>query len=117
MSFMRPTYLASWLGRAAVFCSLASKTAGADSAPLQPALFVVTNVSQVRRLAFQNPEASHHMVLKGDIWWSNPTQGRLVLKDDSGAEELEIDLRGQLIQPGDQVRLVGNGTITRRGSA
>src|SRR5262245_56328077 len=111
---MRPTYLACWLGRAVVFSGLASRTAGADLAPLQPALFVVTNVSQVPRLASQNPDASYVIRLEGQVWWANMGQGRLVLKDDSGAEELELDLRGQVLQPGDQVRLVGNGSITRR---
>jgi signal transduction histidine kinase len=95
----------------------AAKAADAEPAAPPQSPFIVTNVSQVRRLASQNPDASYFIRLGGQVWWANTAQGRLVLKDDSGAEELEIGLQGQSIQLGDQVRLTGNGTIIRRGAA
>ncbi len=37
------------------------------------------------------------------------------MKDDSGAEELEMDLHGQSVEAGQRIRLEGNGTITLAG--
>jgi len=76
----------------------------------------VTNIVQLSRLGSQNPKASYPVRLEGDILWANPAQGRFVLRDASGAEELEMDLRGQSPEPGQRVRLEGESTITRRGA-
>jgi signal transduction histidine kinase len=77
----------------------------------------VTNVHQVRLLASQSPDACYSIHLEGDVWWANPAQGRLVLKDDSGAEELELTPANSLPQAGQHVRIDGSGTITRTGAA
>ena len=76
----------------------------------------VTNVHQVRLLAAQTPKASYSIRLEGDVWWANPSRGKLVLKDDSGAEELEMDLHGEVVESGQRLRLEGNGTITPAGA-
>jgi signal transduction histidine kinase len=76
---------------------------------------VVTNVHQIRLLAEQNPQTSCALSLEGDVWWANPAQGEFVLKDDSGAEELQVDLPGQTVSPGQRVRLTGIGTIMPLG--
>jgi signal transduction histidine kinase len=76
----------------------------------------ITNVHQIRLLAVQVPQASYSIRLEGDVWWVNPTRGKLVLKDDSGAEELVIDLRGGRAESGQRVRLEGNATITPLGA-
>ena len=76
----------------------------------------MTNIVQLSRLGSQNPKASYFVRLEGDILWANPAQGRFVLRDASGAEELEMDLRGQSLEPGQRVRLEGESTITRRGA-
>src|SRR5579862_4296072 len=54
----------------------------------------ITNVHQIRLLATQIPTANYSFKLEGDVWWANPAEGRFVLKDDSGAEELEMNLEG-----------------------
>ena len=72
----------------------------------------VTHLNQIRSLASQKPTASHHFHLEGDIWWINPASEKIVLKDDSGAEELEMDLRGQPVESGQRIVLDGDGTIT-----
>jgi hypothetical protein len=77
----------------------------------------VTIVSQIRLLASQKPTASYSFHLEGDVWWANPSSGTLVLKDDSGAEELEMDFQGQSVEAGQRVSLDGNGTITQTGAA
>lgn len=76
----------------------------------------VTNVSQIRLLASQTPNASYSMHLEGDVWWVSPLQGKFVLKDDSGAEELETDFHGQSLESGQRIRLEGTGTIKPTGS-
>jgi signal transduction histidine kinase len=81
-----------------------------------PLTFAVTNLSQVIRLGSENPNLSHAIRLEGTVWWANPAQERFVLKDESGAAELEMDLAGQVIQTGQQVRVEGNGTIARKGA-
>ena len=76
----------------------------------------MTNVLQVARLSSDNPNVSHSIRLEGAVWWANALQGRFVLKDESGAAELEMDLAGQAVQPGQRVRVEGDGTMVRRGA-
>jgi signal transduction histidine kinase len=75
----------------------------------------VTNVQQLRLLASQTSDAGYAIHLEGDVWWADPAHGRLVLKDDSGAEELEMELQDGFVGAGQRVLLEGNGTITRTG--
>jgi signal transduction histidine kinase len=72
----------------------------------------VTNVHQLRLLAAQMPDTSYAIRLEGDVWWADPTHGRLVLKDDSGVEQLEMELQGGFVESGQRARIEGNGTIT-----
>ncbi len=88
----------------------------ADSFPNGQISADVTNVHQVRLLATQNPKTSYSFRLKGDIWWVNPMQGKLVFKDDSGVEELEMDLHGESVESGQTVLLEGNGVVTPTGA-
>src|ERR1039457_2011390 len=113
---MRPAFIiCSW--RVLICCGLTlgagwvTQLARADQTSTE-----VTNVCQIRLLATQTPIASHSIHLEGDVWWANPMQEKFVLKDDSGAEELEMDLRGEPVEPGQRVRLEGNGTITPTGA-
>src|SRR5882724_1041387 len=69
--------------------ALAAQAAQAQLPADDPGSTEVTNVHQIRLLAAQIPKASYNIRLEGDVWWANPARGRLVLKDDSGAEELE----------------------------
>ena len=107
---MRPwpgMYCAWTLGLA-----LAAQMARADDALARQHSVEVTHVGQIRLLASQRPTASYTFHLEGDVWWANPASGKLVLKDGSGAEELEMDLPGQPVAPGQRALLEGNGTIT-----
>ena len=91
--------------------TLVTQMARADQASIE-----VTNVHQIRLLAAQTPKASYSIRLEGDVWWANPAREEFVLKDDSGAEELEMDLHGQSVESGQRVHLEGNGTITPAGA-
>jgi signal transduction histidine kinase len=92
---------------------LVPQSVRADQSSAGMAAVVVTNLQQVRLLASQTPDASYAIRLEGDVWWADPAEGKLVLRDDSGVEVLKMDLRGQPVEPGQRVRLEGNGTITR----
>ena len=81
-----------------------------------PVSVEVTNVSQIGSLAAQTPTAGYSIRLEGDVWWANPRQGKFVLKDDSGVEELEMDLHGESVEPGQRLHLEGNGTIMPAGA-
>lgn len=114
--YMRRAFLI-WSWRMWVCCGwtlgagLVTQMARADQASIE-----VTNVHQIRLLAAQTPKASYSVHLEGDVWWANPARGEFVLKDDSGAEELEMDLHGQSVESGQKVRVEGNGTITPTGA-
>ena len=118
---MRATFLA-WARLAIAGCSLMLgaalmiQTAAAEQGTTSQPAVEMTNVLQVSRLSSADPKASHAIRLEGTVWWANAAQGRFVLKDESGAAELEMDLAGQPVQPGQRVRVEGNGTIVRRGA-
>jgi signal transduction histidine kinase/uncharacterized protein YdeI (BOF family) len=118
---MRATFLA-WPRLAITGCSLMlsaglmTQTATAEQGMANPPAFDVTNVLQISRLSSADPKVSHAIHLEGTVWWANAAQGRFVLKDESGAAELEMDLAGQAVQPGQRVRVEGNGIIARRGA-
>lgn len=112
ISFARP-------GRTAGRCRLAMTVilvatglaaAGQESAGLSfPG---VTNIAQLRRLSPQEPNVKYSIRLEGNIWWASRGQGKFVLQDESGAEELEMDFQSQPVQSGQRVRLEGNGSVT-----
>jgi signal transduction histidine kinase len=114
--YMRSVFLV-WLWQACV-CSGLILCAGlvARMAHADQALIEVTNVRQIRLLAAQIPTSSYSIHLEGDVWWANPARGKFVLKDDSGVEELEMDLHGQSVESGQKIRLDGNGTIIPSGA-
>lgn len=76
----------------------------------------VTNVVQLSRLSSQNPTNSYFVRLDGQILWANSGEGRFVLQDPSGAEELDMDLQGERLQPGQRIHLEGQSTVTSRGA-
>jgi signal transduction histidine kinase len=96
--------------------ALATHLARAEDVSASQPSAEVTHISQIRALAVQTPTASYTFHLEGDVWWVNPASGKLVLKDDSGAEELEMVCPGQALEPGQRILLEGNGTITPSGA-
>ena len=118
---MLPAFLI-WSWRVWVCCGLTlgagwvTQTARAEQTLNDQTSAEVTNVHQIRLLAAQTPQASYSIRLEGDVWFASPSRGKLVLKDDSGAEELEMDLHGQSVESGQRLRLEGNGTITPAGA-
>jgi signal transduction histidine kinase/uncharacterized protein YdeI (BOF family) len=88
----------------------------AEEAPDDSVILPLTNVVQISQLSSQNPRMAYSIRLEGDILWANLAEGEFVLRDPSGAEELEMNLHGQTLQPGQRIRLEGRTTITTRGA-
>ena len=106
-----------WVGCGMVLgAGLGTSMAQADSSSDGQTSVLVTNVHQIRLWADQTPKLSCSFHLEGDVWWANSAQGKFVLKDDSGVEELEMNLPGEFPEPGQRVRLDGSGTITPAGA-
>lgn len=82
--------------------------------PLSAQPASVTNVVQVSQLSSQNPDTAWPIHLNGTVLWANSAEGQFVLQDRSGAEELQMNLGGLVLHPGQQIRLDGNATITTR---
>ena len=116
ISFPRP-------GRIAVDCLpvltailAATGVAATGQAPAGLSFPAVTNVVQLRQLSPQGSNARYPIRLEGNVWWVNSAQKKLVLHDQSGTAELEIDFQSQPVQSGQRVRLEGSAVITRRGA-
>jgi signal transduction histidine kinase len=88
----------------------------ADPSGVGTGTLEVTNLVQITRLSSQNPKVSYSIRLEGDILWADPAQGKFILRDASGAQEVQMDLHGLFPEPGQRVRLAGESTITRRGA-
>lgn len=91
-------------------------TGHAEEVPGDFAIMPVTNMVQISRLSSQNPNTAYLVRLEGAILWANWPEGKFVLQDASGAGELEMNLHGRILQPGDRIRLEGKTTITSRGA-
>ncbi len=103
-------FLLPFIAAVLEFCSPdAQAQTLSDPAPL-------TNVLQVSGLSSQNPDTAWPVHLEGTVLWANSTEGRFVLQDASGAEELQMNLRGQALQPGQRIRLDVDTTITTRAA-
>lgn len=115
--------LFAWAGRALrawslLVCVVTLVSQAVAAADYQPAegFLLATNVEQVRRLAAEQRAPAYAFNLEGSVWWANARQGRLVLQDASGVEELELRWKGPAAKAGDRVRLSGHGTIARIGA-
>jgi len=102
-------HLAVWMGLVVTALAAAGQEPARISTP------GVTNIAQLRHLGSPGSTARYAIRLEGTVWWTSPTQRKLVLHDSSGTAELEMDFPVQQVQPGQRVRLEGTGSITWRG--
>jgi len=72
-----------------------------------PAL--LTNLFQLRRGAEQQFSVVHPFRIVADVLDADAEGGVLAMRDASGIEFIQLDLRGQKIEPGDRVCLEGTG--------
>jgi signal transduction histidine kinase len=77
----------------------------------------ITNLMQLRRLADSDQILVGLMNLEGKVCWSSETEGRVILQDDSGMVQLELDLPCQMPQQGTRISLEGNCTMVKTKDA
>ena len=51
--------------------------------------------------------------IEGDVWWSSPSQGRIILKDADGIAHLEVHLSSPMPKVGDRVAIQGECLIVQ----
>lgn len=91
--------------------STCGNEAEGESVPRSPVQ--ITNVIQLQRLADLNERFVASIELVGVVWWSSDAEGRVILQDDSGVAQLELDLPCQMPRQGDQLRLQGTSTVEK----
>jgi len=84
--------------------------------PLESSL-QITNVMQLQRLANSNQRFIASIHVEGVVWWSSDAEGRVILRDDSGVAQLELDLPCQMPRQGDRLSLQGTCTVEKTAGA
>ncbi len=74
---------------------------------------VITSTRQLRELV-PKPDSYYSLRIEGTVLWVNTRQGRLVLGDEAGLAELELELPTTSLAVTDRVRLTGNCIIFKR---
>ncbi|MCS7337584.1 MAG: ATP-binding protein [Verrucomicrobiae bacterium] len=73
----------------------------------------ITTADQLNALA-PNPRQIYAVKLEGTVLWANPGEGRMILQDQTGLTEVELEMSGLTPAPGSRVRLAGACTIAKR---
>jgi len=77
----------------------------------------ITNVMQLRQLADSSPRLVAAVSLEGAVWWSSDAEGRVILQDDTGVAQLELDLPCRLPRQGERLSLQGACTVVKTTDA
>jgi len=76
-----------------------------------------TNLVQLCQLPVSEPTLANLMNLDGTVLWSSETEGTLILQDNSGIAQLELDLACPMPRQGDRLRLAGCCTVVKTRDA
>lgn len=104
-----------WLGAGVMACFVMF-----DCAPSRAAIAVpdvATNLVELMHLAGEARCKVVQLRLEGTIWWSDGQRGRLIFQDDSGVNQLELDVPGDLPKPGERIRLEGDCAVVKTKDA
>jgi signal transduction histidine kinase len=77
----------------------------------------ITNVLQLRQLADSNQIIVASVCLEGAVWWSSDDDGCVILQDDTGVAQLELDLPCRLPRQGERLNLQGACTVVKTTDA
>jgi len=75
----------------------------------------VTNISQLYRLSQDKQRTICSVRLEGVVCDVTPNRDNMALRDGSGDLDVNMDLRGRSIQPGQKVLVEGTGIMNERG--
>lgn len=78
-------------------------------ASLNAGTIEVTNLAEL--LAAQASAESIRVRIQGDVWWSDPAEWRLVLRDDTAASEIVVQPEGPFPAVGQRIALEGEGSL------
>src|SRR5215469_15595861 len=95
------------------YCLLLAALTFGMKAVASPSAPELDQVAQLPAANSLDTNTYYEIRLEGDVWWANPAANQLVLHDVSGTQKLELDLRGQIVEAGQKVRIQGNGTVAR----
>lgn len=73
----------------------------------------LTNLSQLRRCAEQQPLNVRPLRIVATVFDSDSTAGVLVLRDSSGTEFIQVEPGGEQFEPGATIRLEGKGCAVK----
>lgn len=81
--------------------------------PVAPAAYptLITNLATLREAGPTARVAALDMT--GEIWWAEARSGRVILRDDSGVEHLQLHLPANAMAAGQRLRLVGDCLVSR----
>jgi signal transduction histidine kinase len=89
---------------------LALTTAKPAQSPNYPPL---SNIGAIPEAALNGSPTHYQVRLEADVWWADPAGNRLVLHDDTGTCEVEVDLQGQPVETGQRIRVAGYGALAK----
>lgn len=80
------------------------------------ALHAESTVTELAELHRVSDAPAHTVSLEGTVLWADAAAGRLVLQDQSAAQELELDWGDTPVSAGQRVRISGRGLVVPRGN-
>jgi signal transduction histidine kinase/uncharacterized protein YdeI (BOF family) len=104
---MASSLAAMWI----LLLCVAAKSATDSGNGASPPLIQITNLVQLRQTAHLDERLVCSVNLEGMVWWSSAVEGTIILQDDSGAAQLELDFPCALPPPGTRLRVAGKCTL------
>ncbi len=77
----------------------------------------ISNVVELCRLADSNQRFVASIHMEGVVWWSSDAEGSVILQDDTGAAQLELELSCQMPRQGKRLSLQGACTVEKTTDA
>src|SRR5277367_1421621 len=71
----------------------------------------VTNLSQLRAAAGASHSVVESLHIEGTVWWSCAGTGGVILSDESGIEQLDLNFPCKMPAPGQRLLLEGSCTV------
>lgn len=76
-----------------------------------------STVTELAELCRVSDATAHRVSMEGTVLWADAAAGRLVLQDQSEAQELELDWGATPVSAGQRVHINGTGLVVPRGNS
>jgi len=94
----------------AAFVILVVNQSSGNAAELAPS---ITNLIQFNQIVNTEQTVVGSINIEGTVWWSSQSEGRVILNDDSGTVQLELDFPCQMPPQGARVSMAGQCTMVK----